>query len=391
MLTYFKKYALYAFLAFCLFASSTPLIPNGLVLYVFGIFYCFFYSIRSRKGTKDSKLFWWLLVACYLASSVNMIFDYRLFIFTFVIITCSPILYSEKIFLFREKYLKCCLYAFPLISLICLYCYFKGINMMSLEDGEVSWDFSAIFPHSMWLGAAVGISNVVCLWNILNCRKRLYQILWTCVLLQSVYLSVVSASRSALVASLIAMFILILCNVKNVWKFVKYTIVAVVLVVIAFPTFYNNSQRMQNKMENSEGTYGSRTGIFTDGFNHFQEQPIFGCGFAVSYRDGHRNVGRLESGSGWLSILFQTGICGFAVMMLILNNVRKNMKGVRKDRNLQFYLFPFVFLCLHSFFEGYLLTSGYYLCLLFWTLLSYLYSYHSCPLENYNCMKNSII
>lgn len=376
MLAFFKEYGLFVFLTFCLLASSSPLIPNGLSFYLIGILCCFIYCIRFCKGAKGAKLFCGLLVACYLASLVNSIFDYRLFVFTFVIITCSPILYSEKIYIFREKYLKCCLYAFPLISIICLFCYFKGINMMSPEDGDVSWDFSAIFPHSMWLGAAVGISNVVCLWNILNCKKKISQILWTCVLLQSIYLSVVSASRSALVASLTTMFILILCNVKNIWKFLKYAIVVAVIGTMAFPVFYNNSQRMQNKIESSEGAYGSRTDIFSDGFKHFEEQPIFGCGFAVSYRDGHRDVGRLESGSGWLSTLFQTGICGFTFMAFILYNVKKKVKNIRKDRILQFYLFPFIFLCLHSFFEGYLLTSGYYLCLLFWTLLSYLYTYH---------------
>lgn len=376
MLAFFKEYGLFVFLTFCLLASSSPLIPNGLSFYLIGILCCFIYCIRFCKGAKGAKLFCGLLVACYLASLVNSIFDYRLFVFTFVIITCSPILYSEKIYIFREKYLKCCLYAFPLISIICLFCYFKGINMMSPEDGDVSWDFSAIFPHSMWLGAAVGISNVVCLWNILNCKKKISQILWTCVLLQSIYLSVVSASRSALIASLTTMFILILCNVKNIWKFLKYAIVVAVIGTMAFPVFYNNSQRMQNKIESSEGAYGSRTDIFSDGFKHFEEQPIFGCGFAVSYRDGHRDVGRLESGSGWLGILFQTGICGFTFMAFILYNVKKKVKNIRKDRILQFYLFPFIFLCLHSFFEGYLLTSGYYLCLLFWTLLSYLYTYH---------------
>ena len=133
---------------------------------------------------------------------------------------------------------------------------------------------------------------------------------------------------------------------------------------------------MQNKMESSNGAYGSRTGIWVDGFQHFGDQPLFGCGFAVSYRDGHRDVGRLESGSGWLSILFQTGICGFAIMVGIMSGVKKRLKNIRTDRNLQFYFFPFMFLCLHSIFEGYILTSGYYLCLLFWTLLSYLYTYN---------------
>lgn len=376
MLTFLKEYGLYVFLAFCLFASSTPLVPNGVVFYLMGILYCFIFAIRYNCRATNANLFWALLVACYLASLINTTFDYRLFVFTFVIITCSPILYSQKILLFREKYLRSILYAFPLISIICLYCYFKGINLMSPEDGDVSWDFSAIFPHSMWLGAAVGISNVVCLWNILNTRRKIFQLLWTCMLLQSVYLSVVSASRSALGASMVAMFLLVLCNVENVKKFVKYTIVITFMVMIAFPVYYDNSNRMQSKIENSSGIYGSRTGIFTDGFKHFQEQPIFGCGFAVSYRDGHREVGRLESGSGWLSILFQTGLCGFSVMLLILKNVIKGISNVRTDKKLQFYFFPFIFLCLHSFFEGYLLTSGYYLCLLFWTLLSYLYTYH---------------
>lgn len=376
MFVYLKEYGGYAFLAFCLLASSTPLVPNGLAFYMFGILYCFMFCIKNCSRKANANLFWIFLGACYLASLVNMIFDYRLFLFTFVVITCSPIQYSEKIFLFREKYLKCCLYAFPLVSIICLYCYFKGINMMSPEDGDVSWDFSAIFPHSMWLGAAVGISNVVCLWNALNTKKRIFQIFWTCLLLQSIYLSVVSASRSALVASLAAMTLLLFFNVKSIKKFLKYTIVITAIGVLAYPIYNNNSQRMQSKIENSEGAYGSRTGIFSDGFQHFQEQPVFGCGFAVSYRDGHRDVGRLESGSGWLSILFQTGIIGSVTIFLIFKRTMQRINNIRNDKKLQFYYFPFIFLCLHSFFEGYILTSGYYLCLLFWTLLSYLYTYH---------------
>lgn len=376
MLAYLKNNIVFVFLAFCLFASSTPLVPNGLVFYLIGVLYCFIYCARHKRNGTKAGLFWLFLVACYLASLINMVFNYRLFVFTFVIITCSPILNSQKVFQFREKYLKFCLNSFPVISIICLYCYFKGINMMSLEDGDVSWDFSAIFPHSMWLAAAVGVSNVVCLWNILNVKRRVFQVLWVCLLLSSVYLSVVSASRSALVASLLAMFVLILCNVKNIWKLAKYAIVIAVLGSLSLPIYYNNSQRMQNKIESSQGAYGSRTGIWDDGFKHFQEQPLFGCGFAVSYRDGHRDVGRLESGSGWLSILFQTGAFGFAVMFGIMTGVKKRLKNIRKDRKLQFYFFPFMFLCLHSIFEGYILTSGYYLCLLFWTLLSLLYTYN---------------
>lgn len=371
-----RHYALYIFLAFCLLASSTPLLPQGMFFYLLGISICFLYSITHKRNSHKATFFWMFLMACYCSCLVNMVFDYRLFVFTFVLITCTPILYSEKIYQFREKYLKCCLQFFPVVSIICLYCYFKGINMMSPEDGDVSWDFSAIFPHSMWLAAAVGISNVVCLWNIFNTKKKTYQFIWILMLLQSVYLSVVSASRSALAASLLSMVLLVFFNVKNIKKLIKYIGLISIIATLTFPLYYENSQRMQNKIDSSEGKYGSRTEIFTDGFTHFVEQPVFGCGFAVSYRAGHRDVGRLESGSGWLSILFQTGIFGFVVMVLILKQMKNRIVSIRSDKKLQLFFTPFFFLCLHSCFEGYILTSGYYLCLLFWTLLSYLYTYH---------------
>ena len=88
MLAFFKEYGLFVFLTFCLLASSSPLIPNGLSFYLIGILCCFIYCIRFCKGAKGAQLFCGLLVACYLASLVNSIFDYRLFVYTIVIITC---------------------------------------------------------------------------------------------------------------------------------------------------------------------------------------------------------------------------------------------------------------------------------------------------------------
>lgn len=377
----FKSFVLFAILAFCMFASSSPLVPGGIVFYAAGIVSSFLYCILKRRTLKRGKMFVWFIVACYLTCFINQEFDYRLYIFTLIMITFTPIMDSLAIRNFRATYLTFCLYAFPIISLICLYCYYAGINMMSYEDGDVSWDFSAIFPHSMWLGAAVGLSNVVCMWNVIHSSKKL-RVFWTAVLLSSLYLSVVSASRSALVASLIAIFLLLLANAKNIKKFLKYTIVVVVTISLLYPLYYNSADRMIAKNEHSEGTYGSRTEIFADGFDHFFEQPVFGSGFAVSYRDGKKYVGRLESGSGWLSILFQTGIVGFFIMMALLKPIKYKMIYIRKDKRFQFFFFPFVFICCHSFFEGYILTSGYYLCILFWLLLTCIVSYQSPIIQN---------
>lgn len=369
-----KEYILFGFLAFCLFASAIPLIPFGVLFYISGIAYSFFYCFKRRGKNSEGKLFVWFIIACYITCFINQIFDYRLYVFTLIMITFTPIMDSLAIRNFRATYLTFCLYAFPIISLICLYCYYAGINMMSYEDGDVSWDFSAIFPHSMWLGAAVGLSNVVCMWNVIHSSKKL-RVFWTAVLLSSLYMSVVSASRSALVASLIAIFLLLLANAKNIKKFLKYTIFVTVTVSLLYPIYYNSADRMIAKIEYSEGTYDSRTEIFESGFEQFFEEPVFGSGFAVSYRDGKKYVGRLESGSGWLSILFQTGIVGFCIILTILKKIKYKMMYICKDERFQFFFFPFIFICGHSCFEGYILTSGYYMCILFWLLLSQIIVY----------------
>ena len=92
----------------------------------------------------------------------------------------------------------------------------------------------------------------------------------------------------------------------------------------------------------------------------------------------------MESGSGWLSILFQTGIAGFVIICTLLLKTRKVFPYIFNDYKLLLFFCSFLYLCLNSIFEGYLLTVGYYPCILFWTLLGFLhlYPYYKC-VENY--------
>lgn len=142
------------------------------------------------------------------------------------------------------------------------------------------------------------------------------------------------------------------------------------------PYYLSGAQRMIDKFESNKGRYGSRTELINTGVKYFKETPVLGVGFAVSYNSlGEKKVGRMESGSGWLSILFQTGLLGFSIVCFILMGLRRILKYIWKDYELLLYLFAFAYLCLHSLFEGYLLTVGYYPCILFWCLLGYLYTY----------------
>lgn len=369
-----KKSALYIFLSFCLVASAIVVIPNGNIYYMIGLAIIFLTSLRfNQRNNRERDLYIMFLLACFLSSIINDVYNYRMFVFALTLIACTPITMSERIVRFRTRYLFFSLLVFPIISVISLYCYFVGFNCFSPEEGDVTWDFSAIFPHPMWLAAAVGLANTVILWLVLLSKKVVFRYLFILILLLSLFLSVVAASRSALAASLISMSLLLLIRSTNIKKLLVNITVTSALLFILFPIYYEHSGRIQSKMEYSaDYKYGSRQEHFYYGFEHLKDNPIVGAGFATAYYENRKVVGRLESGSGWLSILFQTGIVGSCVMIFLLYRLRRLRKFIKSNNRLQLFLACFVFLCFHSCFEGYILTSGYYLCILFWVMLGLL-------------------
>lgn len=377
-----KANFVFLLLAFTLVSSAIVYIPHREFSYYAGILYLFIFSVKNHSsGLKKGGLFILFILTSIMSSVTNWVFDIRLLAFILVLTACTPILMSQKIFIFREKYIFYCLMIFPLLSVAAMYCYLAGINaFVNIEKTTHGYflDFSAFFPHPMWLGAAIGISNVVFLWLVLNEKNRIIKYILMIFLLSSIYLSVVAASRSAFIASLLAMSILIIIKLHNLKKIALAGSIITILTIVLLPIYIDGSERMMKKFENSKGEYGSRTEIFENGFKHWRDNMMFGTGFAVSYREGGRKIiGKMESGSGWLSILFQTGILGIVVMCCILFHLRKIGAHIFYDEKLQLFMCSFLFLCFHSGFEGYILTVGYYPCILFWSLLGYLYIYPS--------------
>lgn len=384
---YIKENILFFLLAISIHVSPMPLTGWMQYLYFLAFAYIAIYAFKNSRISYNAGVFWCFIGVCFLASLVNAELDIRLLFFSIAIITLSPITYSLKLAIFRERILRFLLMASPILAIVSLYCYRAGINMIEYNDVTgIEWNFCALYGHPMFLSAIMGLSTVVCTWNALSSQKVYIKILWVFAVLVSVYLTVISASRTALTASVLCVAGLVICNTKNIGRLIKYSIIIALLAMFAMPVYYEKSGRIQNKMEaSSDKKYGSRSGIFDDGFEHFEEQPILGCGFAVQYRDGKKNTGRFEAGSGWLSILFQTGIVGFCVMLSILSKIKRNIIGLRKDHKLQFFFFAFVYLCLHSCFEGYILSIGNINFMIFWLLISVLYTYQRTCMLRANC------
>ena len=372
---YFLHNFQYILLAISLVAGAIAPLKYGTHIYIAGLIFMLYYNITNKnRNWYIGRHFILFLISCLLSCIASNSINYRIFAFMAIVISFTPITISSKLFLFRKGYLKHCLMIFPILSIISLFCYIYGINYYEAIGNKL--DFSAIFPHPMWMGAAIGLSNIVTLWLLFSAKKRIIQTLYFTILLLSIYITVASGSRSALFASLAAMSLFLIIKLRKVKTIILAGCIITIVVSILLPIYMIGAKRMISKFDNSKGAYGSRTELFTTGIKHFKETPFLGAGFAVSYNAlGEKKIGRMESGSGWLSILFQTGFAGMSIMCIILSRIFKVFKYIRKDNELLLFLIAFIYLCLHSFFEGYILTIGYYPCILFWCLLGYLYTY----------------
>ena len=191
-------------------------------------------------------------------------------------------------------------------------------------------------------------------------------------LVLSLFTGVSAASRSALLASIVGCVFILYIRSSSKIVFIKRMIIVVFLALACIPYF--DSERMSNKMEAQMASKEtSRDFLWKERFEEIEDSPFFGVGFATS---GTQNkiVGRMETGSGWLTVMSQTGLLGFIFLCLILKSAIIRKRKSYREGYLLLYSAEFLFLCIHSFFEGYLYTPGYNLCFLFWLLLGVIIS-----------------
>lgn len=363
-----------------LYAITIATWTKGEIIYAIGAF-CFggYLLLKNIEGHRIGMspvnyilFLLWLFFSAFLNDSLT----YRSFSFAFLVFVCSPILNSKAVFHAREKAVTLFAYSFVLIPFIATYCYVYKINL-----SDYGWDplnFTAIFRHPMLLSALLGCADVVILWWIMKIKSRFFQFLLITILLCSFFLGVISASRSALVAAAIS------CTLLLVWFFrLKRSLPIILLLIVglylASDDFFSKAERIRDKIETGkDGKYGSRTELWQSASASFRQSPIIGIGHNVRIYNNEKIVGRTEAGSGWLSVLFQTGLVGFVLFISIMLPSLKAIWKYRNEERLQLVMALFVFLLLHSVFEGYFLTFGSPMAWLFWLLQGHLvlYSYN---------------
>ena len=100
----------------------------------------------------------------------------------------------------------------------------------------------------------------------------------------------------------------------------------------------------------------SRTALWNARMEEFKSSPIWGIGFGVTGIGEEATTGRAETGSGWLTVLSQTGIVGLILALLIVKRAILPLRLLRNNSRMALYSALLAFLCLHTMFEAYLFS-----------------------------------
>ena len=332
------------------------------------------------KHNKNSSLFILFILLIVISSLINMMLDLRLVLFSFILILACPIYTSLRWHLYKKKILRNIFIGFIGVVLINLYAKFTGFNLRALVKG---WEdltdkqFSGYCDQPMWLAAAAAVSTIFCAYLVFvqEKKKRLQQYFYIILLLCSVYVTMISGSRSAFLAAMGATGVVLYLLVKNKGRLIKYVVSATAVILVLSPIFLDRRTfgAMMAKQEYQEQTGGtSRDGVWSDRMAEFKSSPLIGVGFGAHGVGEDKEVSTVETGGGWISILAQTGILGLVLAISIIFKAFTPIRKIRQDNSMMCIYAAYFFFIVHSIVEGYMFQGGWYLCLIFWMVIGLL-------------------
>lgn len=381
-----KHYKWEIVLSICMFSNLYPDLPKILYYVVWIVFLFAMGKMKAQMAGERARLTWAVIGLIVFTTVINLaILDYR-WIMMCAILYITLCRTSYRFFRFKESFLFVSLFGYIVTGLLNNYAHRVGINYQLLSwlhaDEEYTIDFSGFTNNPMWLSAACGLGMVfLAYWmNRLWSKKR--KLLALCILplmfldLQTL---VWGGSRSALGICIGASLLLVWLSNKNIGKTVLIFGFLALLASIITPILMADSEKMQSKYGGmnfaDEQGNTSRTALWNARLEEFKSSPLWGVGFGVTGVGDEAVTGRAETGSGWLTVLSQTGLAGIVLVLLIVKRAYVPLRKLRGSPHMALYTALLAFLCLHTMFEAYLFQSGWYLCFVFWLTVSVLDDY----------------
>lgn len=358
------------------FFVFTNLFPAWFPQFMYYIaFVMILYKMRKfpMQSCGKTTLFYVFIAFLWLSTTINMVLDLRLVIFSVVLFIAAPRL-SIRWHLYKIKLLYCIFSGFGVATLANLYAKFAGINLVYVDEYSMDRvaEFAGFCSHPMWTSCAAAFSTLyfVSMTFREGKKSQLQKFVCFAMILVSLYVTMIGASRSAFFLSLACSLLIVWMQSKSFAVVRNLVIVGVAAVVFA-PFLMKNSEAMMNKKNGLEITTEntSRDELWAQRMEEFKSSPIWGIGFAAHGVGVNKQVGRNESGGSFISVLAQAGIIGIIFVGLIWIAAILLPRQIGSDPNMILFYAGFVFMSIHSILEGYMFQAGWYLCLIIWLVL----------------------
>jgi len=372
---YYENNKIELLITFCIFSNLYPYNIPGFVYYI-GLALLGYkmsrYSVRMEQRYSIYVVF---LAVVWLASIVNMALDLRLILFTAILVLCGPFVTSLRWHLFKKKLMRNFVIGFAGTVIISLIAKLQGVNNQIIRYGGSMTEFGGVDEFSgyakfpMWNSAAAAMSIIFFSYLLFRNRGKnaKYQYFLLFMLLASVYVCLLSASRSAFGLAAVSSGLLFWWLSFNAKAIFKYLMVFGLIGVLSFPFFMKSAERMILKQETQkESGVTSRDALWNKRMAEFNSSPVFGVGYAVNGVGMKRAIGRDESGGSWIAILAQTGVVGFVVALILWLRTFTSVKKVKYDTEYVLMYAIFCFFTVHTVLEGYMFQGGWYMCVVCW-------------------------
>lgn len=380
VISYIKQNFLELIITFCILSNLFGFFLPHFLYYIALTLLGIKMKEMGVKHNKNSNLFILFILLIVISSLINMMLDLRLVLFSFILILTCPIYTSLRWHLYKKRIMQNLFIGFIGVVLINLYAKMIGYNLRAMVQG---WEdltdkqFSGYCDQPMWLAAAAAVSTIFCAYLVFEQKKkkRMRQYFYIVLLLCSIYITMISGSRSAFLAAMGAMCIVQYLLVKNKVRLIKYVISAAAVAIVLSPIFLNRKTfgAMLAKQEYQEEVGStSRDGVWSDRMAEFKSSPLIGVGFGAHGVGEDKEVSTVETGGGWISILAQTGILGLVLAISIIFKAFTPIRKIRQDNSMMVIYAAYFFFIVHSIVEGYMFQGGWYLCLIFWMVIGLL-------------------
>lgn len=376
IISYLKNNFFELFITFCLFSNLYPYTLPSYIYYI-GILFILMKMMKCKTGMVSKFNVYLLFIgAIWLSTLINFAIDFRPLLFTVILIISAPFVTSMRWHLYKKKLLHNIYKGFACTVIVSLIAKAMGINYqvtMRLGSSMIQYggidEFSGFAKFPMWNSAAAAVSMLYFAYLFLKNRtaETRVKVFYILMYLASLYVCLISASRSAFGLAALLSILLMKWFTPNIGRMTKYIVIFGCIGVLSFPFFMESATRMIQKQEYQEATGNtSRDGLWAQRKAEFLSSPIYGVGFAVQGVGEQRLIGRGESGSSWFSILAQTGLIGFVIAVILWSKTFTKLKRIDYDKENILTYALFLFFTVHSVLEGYMFQGGWYMCVICW-------------------------